>query len=345
MRKARVKGLGLLIITMSWVGCQKDQQNETQAVQTPQQLAMELTKEAFQQLGDRSNEERSLFFRQQHEKLDALEHQRYKGTSSDEPLGDAFIALEGIVNNLYVNELETSPEWVITSESVAMDISESNGAYYVTNADYQAAYTSLHNSVADYLQDHSDEYFIMADLTIDEINPAGGYALIAMQLYTAPLQPGGPVQYYTPATAWLAADKAGRCTTGGTIDAADFIRSYANNTAPWKIRCQGKQIYLNPGTFAGTDVFGGGYDQTHLYWHGNTNECLGNTNEEWYHWYDLIDQLTAHIDQQYFTGHPSEEFFLTHYHSQEQNNGNKNPHIQHKYFHGGKYVSAIISCP
>ena len=116
--------------------------------------------------------------------------------------------------------------------------------------------------------------------------------------------------------------------------------------ADYKVRCQGKQILINPGTNAGTMVIGGGMSDPSLYWHGSANACIGHSTEDWYGLYAKIETIIDQVSQQYFNNYTNEEFFATDYRSFTQNaSGNLNSYIGgQRYFHAGAYRSAIITC-
>tara|TARA_B100001245_G_C22893937_1_gene431048 strand:- start:1734 stop:2354 length:621 start_codon:yes stop_codon:yes gene_type:complete len=187
--------------------CSKDREMKSNV--STSTLAGNFTHEVYTRFGEMPNEQRSRFFNRSREKLTALQNHKYKGAESDEPLDDAFFALEGLLNGMFYNEMARQPEWVVTSGSVQLRITENNGSYYVSNQEYLQAWAELYNSVTDRLNQHQDEVFVMADMVVQQVNTEEGFAEIHMELYTAPEQAGGAYPYMTPAVPYHGAEKAG----------------------------------------------------------------------------------------------------------------------------------------
>ncbi len=343
MKTKKLLGLSL-ILTFGLASCSKNQKStySTSTIGPGQKF----TVKAYQNWGEKPNDYRASFFLEKEEKLKALSEGKFKGASGDETLEDTFMALEAILHNVFSVELNIVPDFITMTESIELPVYESNGDYWVQEADYFAAYGDLHNAISAYYQDHTNEVCYITDLLVTSIRPDEGYATIALELYSVPAAPTTlPIPYLTPNEPYYAAQKLGACNSSnhaGLLDAAGFIEFYANNTADWKLRCTNGAYYNHVSAF-----FGYMPTDSSLYWHSRTNDCIGAVeNDEWLHWYNMIDLAIAEcFDYFKSTGSLSanHEFFGMSYH------GIKQPtqvikDVNFTFVHKGTYEYGIITC-
>ena len=98
--------------------CSKDREMKSNV--STSTLAGNFTHEVYTRFGEMPNEQRSRFFNRSREKLTALQNHKYKGAESDEPLDDAFFALEGLLNGVLYKEMARQPYWLVTSGSAQL---------------------------------------------------------------------------------------------------------------------------------------------------------------------------------------------------------------------------------
>jgi hypothetical protein len=110
------------------------------------------------------------------------------------------------------------------------------------------------------------------------------------------------VPYFTPNEGYWAAEKLGTCANNtGSIDAADFIRSYANSTSP-SVTCPDPNLsvyaiamvyWVSNNRYQAPSVSDFMTNTRPYYWKGEENVCLGNTTQEWQALYSNMDILLA----------------------------------------------------
>jgi hypothetical protein len=338
--------------------CQKElERQQVKSTPTPEH-AKDFELRAYQELGELSGSERRKMFARYESQVMA----KSKTLQSDPELSEAFTSLEGIVNSAFYEAYEDFEIIDQIEGQIKLDFYATDTGNFVATQDYQQAYMSLYNTVNAAVDFQNGEDMLLMDLAVDSLNHSNSTATISYNGVIANLAD----QWFTPGEGYWAAVNAGPCSTPSSpsiqgTDAATFMKAYANNTAPYQSRCNNGVKYLNPtgnnttnwGKF---DPRGNDYVDSQwpsivsIPWSANSNQCLGQNNAAWQSLYadmDVIIDYGLAIAQQ---TNPQIEFHLTNYRSYDRLanpfsglNGNNAYHTD-RYFHGGSFYYAIITC-
>jgi len=355
---------GGALITLS--ACQKELAPNTTTTKPFAKTAMEFENQAYANLAklDRA----AIYDFAEAFRTDLA--QNTKTTSEEYELGEAFLGLEGLVNNDFWTYWADFESQVIQESTFHLPYNLVDEVRYVSFTDFSDSYAELYNQVYSLL-DSTNQQFLLLDLSIADLDDNNGVATIICNAITADTEPYAPSGLFlTPAGAVTAVKGVtGACNPNNdaVVDAADYLRVYSNMTAPWRSLNCSNGIYILPRMFLNTtkeneNIIFMPYapgtntntwsDVVANYWHSNTNECLGGTDPgDWYALYNKMDNLVDYglvrIANYYQVSLPSNNLMLHHtdYHSHPFNQGFfYNPSISSSMYHGGVFYYAVIGC-
>jgi hypothetical protein len=337
--------------------CKKETKNHQSIAAPPPVYAQDFESRAYQKLGELSESQRQKMFA----RYESLVMEKSKTMQSDNELSEAFTSLEGIVNNAFYEAYEDFEIIDQIEGQISLDFYVTDSGNFVTTQDYLQAYVNLYNTVNDSVDFQNGEDILLMDLGVDTLDYGSSTAIISYNGIIANLAD----QWFSPATGYWAAVNAGPCSTPSSpsiqgTDAADFMRAYANSTAPWQSRCN-NGIYLNPTGNNTTNWFkfdprGNDYldykwsSIVKIPWSADANQCLGQNNAAWQSLYadmDVISDYGLAIAQQ---TNPQIEFHSTNYRSYDvmanpfSGLNGYNAYHSDRYFHGGSFYYGIITC-
>lgn len=356
------RNLIVALAMLSLVACKKE------AMQTlnPSHDAKEIEMHAYTKLASMTKSERYNFIEEKRYEISTFQK---TATLPEYFLEDAFLSLEGLINNDYYTYWEefTNPVDYTNTFQLYFTI-DGNGNRMVDAQDFTQVYTEIYNDVSNHVDVSNDEDFLLLDLTIEEIDDINGVATLGSNL-TITTIPAGAI-FLTPAGQVTAVKWVnGPCNPNGnaTNDAADFLRTYANMMAPWRSLNCANGLYIWPiegyrtsNKYQNFPYYYPNNDWINVinnYWHSNTNDCLGGPDPaDWYAHYYKMDYLSSygasHANAWLQSVNPNNdpvEFYYTDYHSHINDltpgpGHGVNPDIFEEYYHGGMFVYAIIGC-
>lgn len=307
---------------------------------------------AYSSVADMDRSEFLLFFKEKEQLLNSTN----KTTTTDYTLEEAFVSLEGIVNNAFYESWEVIENMEYFPSMVTLDYQVVSGERMVSFTEYSSVYTDIYNEVISHIDVNNDEHFVLVDLTIESIDDASMSATFGLLTGTAAFPPAS--NFFTPATEVTAVKGyPSSCDPNGTAtnDAADFIGVYANFTAPWRTNCPNgieypliKATFVSYGPYYAPFTPSNSFELTQIqskYWSNTFNQCIGGPNPgDWQTWYNKIDWLNTYglskANAWYQQQYPNSalEFYMTDYHSHGPTPQNPN------YYHGGFFHYGIITC-
>lgn len=280
------------------------------------------------------------------------------------PLTELFYIYEGIFNYANVDELLHEPTRIEETFICEINYDQNQQAWYLSMQELSDLLNEI-DQMIDVNVDENSEFTSIVDLTLESIS--GNSATIRVRLIKGPLPQSGSV-FLTPANPVWAAQKLGDCNlSNGGNDGADFLGAYANAQAPHnQLVCppgtqkfivvtytsdtrtvldftyQAAQYYSVP--IASSSQLWNYYTQQIMpkSWYGQTNQCIGFDNQEWYGRYANMDFLIqAQLSYAVYLN-PSAQFIVTDYKSY---GGRFSPlPLNSNYHHGGTFYYGVVYC-
>ena len=354
-------------VILGLASCQKVQNTLPSMANTAEKVdAKKVELSAYEGLSSKSKAERYDFFESVRADLAA----KTKTTTNDYEFEDAFLALEGLVNNDFFTNWDDFDGDVVYETIFDLPYSLNGNNRTVSLLHFADTYMDIYNDVNGHYNPANDEMFLMLDLSIEELDDSLEIATLKAKTYI------GSYPLYPPNTVWLTPDGAlpavkggyvGPCNPNGTAttDAADVLRVYANQTAPWKALNCANGVYTVPVSSMTTykssqNDYYFRYDANNNptwyqiiahYWHNDVNECLGGTDpNDWYALYNQMDFLVNYgqvrANNWLHNSNPTLDasFWMTDYHSHYNYGLYNTSDISDLYYHGGLFHYAIIGC-
>lgn len=288
-----------------------------------------------------------------------------------------FYVYEGVVNSMFSNQ--GGEETIMTEEQsenfddgirssdynfeVAITLDE-KGTYIIGNESFNEFHSAVSTTINNFVDESEVQNLLISDFDLVAVSPT--VAVVSLSLVSGRSAIPRP-QFPIPSGEVYAYDALGWCSNSqpNTIDAADFLRGYANSykTKPSQCSNVGYLIYL--GVF---DTQRPKANNTlnqcmeNYVWHNHIHpDCIGddtnqpNNNQIWHNWYSVMDVLVDnplnYFKQQYLITNPSKRqirFSLTDYQDFDVVNG-VSTGICYKpgytKYHGGKFYYEVEVCP
>ena len=341
--------------------CQRESINEdNNASKATAQTTSELTKKINQRVNKRLSaaSDAEMF-----DKFDAAKMVVSKNTKSalssstlsseETPLEDIFYVYEGLFNNQFADYLANieGMERVEMEVNLPVEIGE-NENYFVHNSILSDFYNNLADQISIEFLNDTKKILYFCDFSLKDLDREQLTANIAIGVSIG-MQTNN--EFFSPAGPYYACGALGPCNTNNPgNDAADFINVYANATADYKLNnpCPtGTNVYPVASVgFESYDAlswasYNDWFDNVYPhYWKGDSNDCLGNTNQEWQDLYAQFDALRDHAV--YVThntlGHTDYEFIIAYYHSHTDPFSSNPPGMN--YYHGGTIGLGKVFC-
>jgi len=363
--------IGVFSLLAFLSGCSKENLNDTN--DGPSQVGLEM--KYYAEFANTPTDERMELLNTARNFL--LDPGLYKTAGEDElTASEAFLALEGITNNVYYSEAADTLPIIDTYEeswTITMDVYNDGSTDRVADSSFAAAYATIVNLI-DAEVNEEREYpsiFFLADL--GNVGISSGVMTLQLNVVFAIIEPipGAtlplPSQIVFPAGDIYAADKAGWCpNTPAPIDAADYLRAYINSTAPHKSTpCNGSWYLIVVGGVTSYDYDG---DNTMLvypshsqwyqwcsprFWQNTSNQCVGGS--VWWHQHygfmrNLRDDFGVNFETYVNNINPplsGTQFLVSDWHSHDPSSSISNytsPVTNGNYWHGGFFYYGFANC-
>jgi hypothetical protein len=279
-------------------------------------------------------------------------------STTETPLEEIFYIQEGMFNNQYGDLLSESDALERIEQTYTVSIHpDANGEYYIYNTDVAAFYNDLAAAVGLELDPSNSEIMVICDLNLESIDDVNGLAIIKAGISIAIQLPLPRI----PGEGFWAANEVGSCAqSNGGIDASDYIQGYLNG----KVRASINHCATaHPGTTAHATLWevwvsfmpsyasttSNYYSNTYPhFWKNNDNQCLGNTDPEWYALYSSADVLNGigltYAQNSIGSGNGNLELLYTDYSSHNNGLAQFGFPANHNLYHGGIFQYGVINC-
>lgn len=335
--------------------CSKDK-TEANASIPSKEIAKQIERTAYQEFASKPESTRNLMF----SNAESLLAGQVKKSTGDMELGEAFISIEGIINYNFTEELEMFNQTEAITGEYQMHYYTSEGVNYVDDNEFANVYAEIYNDLNSQL-DLSEDLVLLVDMEITELDSINKFIrFVGTAISTA--KPIAIELWTPPSQGYYAANLAGPCGANQPgSDVASILQGYVNSYAPWKSRCTNGIQYTVPiatlvtywlslnDSYMPLSVSGSTNtwnDVVSHYWKSNTNDCLGNTSQEWTDLAGDINFLRNYgLLRAKANVNSNAEFQLANYHSHFQSSSNQtNSDITENYYHGGSFYYSIITC-